>query len=178
MARGLVLLAGDRQAALVPELDVTQNITLAALDRFVRRGFVDRPAERAAAEEASARYRVRAPSLRVAVRALSGGNQQKVLLARAALARPAVLLLDEPTRGVDVAAKAEIYQAIFAWADQGAAVLMTTSDTDELLELADRIVVLHRGKVAATLRRGATREQVVAAAVGSTSTSDDDGASA
>jgi ribose transport system ATP-binding protein len=98
---------------------------------------------------------------------LSGGNQQKVYLARCLLPRPRVLLLDEPTRGIDVGAKADIYELMREWTGKGISILLTTSEMDELLTLSDRILVLHRGRIAATFsRENATRDAVLAAAMG------------
>jgi ABC-type sugar transport system ATPase subunit len=110
---------------------------------------------------------LQAPSLGAAVSTLSGGNQQKVLLARLWLTRPAVLLLDEPTRGVDVTAKARIHRLIDEWTRSGLAVVLTSSELPELLALSDRVLVLHRGERRAELERHeASAERVIAAALG------------
>ncbi|MBT3224368.1 MAG: sugar ABC transporter ATP-binding protein [Proteobacteria bacterium] len=112
-----------------------------------------------------------APSLQAPVEVLSGGNQQKVYLSRCGLAHPKVLLLDEPTRGVDIGAKADIYALLRRWADQGVAIILTTSEIDELLSLSDQIIVLHRGRVAATIDGTvATRHGVFQAAAGTSET--------
>src|SRR5262249_52948714 len=101
------------------------------------------------------------------VRLLSGGNQQKVVLAKCLLTEPDVLLLDEPTRGVDVGAKAEIYGLLAEWARQGMAIILVTSELPELLRLSDRILVLHRGQRTAEFSRSeATQEKVLHAAFG------------
>ncbi len=110
---------------------------------------------------------LQAPSLGAPVSTLSGGNQQKALLARLWLTQPAVLLLDEPTRGVDVTAKARIHRLIDEWSRAGRAVALTSSELPELLALSDRVLVLHRGEVHAELgRHEASAERVIAAALG------------
>jgi ABC-type sugar transport system ATPase subunit len=103
------------------------------------------------------------------VRTLSGGNQQKVYLARCLLPQPRVLLLDEPTRGIDVGAKADIYDLMREWVGKGIAILLTTSEMDELLALSDRVLVMHRGRIAAQFtRETASKDSVLSAAMGLT----------
>lgn len=168
IASGIALLTNDRKATgLVLSLSVIANVTLAAL-RELSPGGWRRPArESAAAEQTVSLMQLRAASLDREVNALSGGNQQKVALAKWLQIRPKVLLLDEPTRGIDIAAKREIYQLMNQWTAQGIAILLITSELPELLTLSDRIVVLHRGQVAAELSRAqATPEAVLAAAMG------------
>jgi ABC-type sugar transport system ATPase subunit len=168
IAHGMVLLPGDRQGSgLCPDRSVIENATLASLERYVRRGLVDATAQRAAVSALVDRFRLRVPSLDAPVSALSGGNQQKVCIARCALASPRVLLLDEPTRGVDVGAKADIHAAMRGWAREGLAIVVASSETEELLELCDPILVLSRGRAVARLEGAArTREAIVAAAIG------------
>ena len=167
--RGLVLLTNDRKSSgVAPELSVTHNASLAGLSRFSSRlGWIDETEERSAVLELADEFRLRAPSLDAPVRTLSGGNQQKVYLARCLLTQPQVLLLDEPTRGIDVGAKADVYELIQEWVGQGIAVLLITSEMDELLTLCDRILVMFRGRVAAEFARGAaSKDAVMAAAMG------------
>lgn len=169
IARGVVLLSNDRKAlGLAPEAEVTHSMSLASLERFSGPfGWIRRSEERREAEEFVRDFRIAVPSLEAPVRTLSGGNQQKVYLARCLMTRPDILLLDEPTRGIDVGAKADLYGLMREWVSDGAAILLTTSEMDELLTLADRILVLHRGRIAATLLgRSATRDAVLAAAMG------------
>jgi ABC-type sugar transport system ATPase subunit len=110
---------------------------------------------------------LRASSLAAEVGTLSGGNQQKVALAKSLQTRPTLLLLDEPTRGIDVGAKREIYQLVDQWTAQGIAILLITSEMPELLTLSDRVIVLHRGRITAEFTRAqATPEAVLAAAMG------------
>ena len=166
---GVVLLTNDRKVSgLVPDLGVTHNVSLASLDRFSgTAGWVRRREERAAVAQLTDGFRVQVPSLDEPVRTLSGGNQQKVLLARCLLPKPRVLLLDEPTRGIDVGAKADIYALMRGWVATGIGMLLITSEMEELLALSDRVLVLHRGRIAMELPRGeATKERVLAAAMG------------
>ncbi len=165
--RGVVYFPEDRQrAGLVPRLTVGENVTLSALDRFTRLGLVRRPAERRAAGAAVRDADVRPPDLGREARTLSGGNQQKVVVARGLLARARVLLFDEPTRGVDIGAKAELHRQIRALADEGRAVLVISSELPELLALADRLVVLREGQVTGALEGEAmTPERVMGLAV-------------
>jgi ABC-type sugar transport system ATPase subunit len=162
------LLTNDRKAnGLVLPMSVIANTTLAKLERFSPGGWRRPGAERAAAAETAASLHLRAASLDMEVRHLSGGNQQKVALAKWTLAEPRVLLLDEPTRGVDIGAKREIYELMDQWTSQGIAIVLVTSEMPELLAMSDRIVVLHRGRLAAHYRRQeATAEKVLAAAMG------------
>ena len=145
-----MLLTNDRKAmGLAPHLSVSHSVSLASLSRF------------------STRFRLNAPSPDAAVGVLSGGNQQKTYLGRCLLARPRVLLLNEPTRGIDVAAKAEIHALMRDWANEGIAVVMVTTDLEELFALSDRILVMHAGRIAAECTPGAsTRDDVLAAAMG------------
>jgi ABC-type sugar transport system ATPase subunit len=112
------------------------------------------------------RLRLKAPSQRAPVRTLSGGNQQKVVLGRWLASRPPVLLLDEPTRGIDVGAKREIYGLIDALARDGTAVVLVSSELPELLGLCDRIVVLREGRVVREFGRGASEESLAVAMAG------------
>ena len=173
LARGLALVSDDRrEAGILPDRSVVENAALAALDRFTALGLVDERRLRKTVLEGLSEMDVRAPSPDVEVSALSGGNQQKVLLTRCLLTKPRVLLLDEPTRGVDIGSKHEIHARLRALCAGGAAVVAITTEAEELLALADRVVVLHRGRVAATVQvRGedptAVRRAVLGAAMGS-----------
>jgi ribose transport system ATP-binding protein len=169
IARGVVLLTNDRKAlGLAPDASVLHSISLASLTRFsTGAGWVRRRAERAAVENLARGFDLRTPSLDAPVRTLSGGNQQKAYLARCLLAQPRVLLLDEPTRGVDVGAKADVYGLMRAWVGRGIGILLITSEMEELLALCDRILVMHRGRIAAELpRESASKDAVLAAAMG------------
>jgi ABC-type sugar transport system ATPase subunit len=167
VARGLALVPADRKAqGIVPQRSVRENAALSALRRWSFAGFV-----RAADEERDVASMMRdlhlVGALESPIDALSGGNQQKVVLARCLLARPRVLLLDEPTRGVDVGAKAEIHKRLRALADEGVAILFATTEIDDLRALCDRVLVMHRGSMVADLSRvDATRDRVLRAAMG------------
>jgi ABC-type sugar transport system ATPase subunit len=167
--RGLVLLTNDRKAkGLAPDMGVTHNVSLASLGRFTTRsGWMDQRAEGEAVESLTRKFRLKAPSMDAPVRTLSGGNQQKAYLARCLLPDPRVLLLDEPTRGVDVGAKADIYGLMGEWTHAGIAILLITSEMDELLSLSHRILVMHRGRVTAEFPwRAASKDTIMAAAMG------------
>jgi len=173
--RGVVLLTNDRKSlGLAPELNVTHSVSLAGLSRFCNLvGWVRREEERETVRAVAEQFRLAAPSFDAPVRTLSGGNQQKVYLARCLLPQPRVLLLDEPTRGIDVGAKADIYELMRAWVGQGIAILLITSEMDELLALCDRILVMHRGRIAVELaRETASKDAVLSAAMGLTGNSE------
>jgi ribose transport system ATP-binding protein len=170
LRRGLAFLTSDRKAeGLTPSRSVVENVTLASLARFSPMGWLRPGREETAVADLARELDLQAPSLQAPVDTLSGGNQQKALLARLWLTEPKVLLLDEPTRGVDVATKARIHRLIDEWTAAGCAVALTSSELPELLSLADRVLVLHRGEVAAKLgRHEASAERVIAAALGGT----------
>jgi ribose transport system ATP-binding protein len=145
---GISLLPEDRKAeGIIPDLSVRENIVLAAMPRLSRAGVVSRAQQDRIVELFMRRLRIKAASPEQKVSELSGGNQQKVLLARWLCLNPKVLLLDEPTRGIDVGAKAEVQQLIDDLAQEGLAVVLISSDLEELVEGADRIVVLRAGAV-------------------------------
>ena len=149
---GIALLSEDRKAeGIVPDLSVRDNIALAVLPRTSRAGFISESKVDALVEVFMRRLQIKASSPDQKVRELSGGNQQKVLLARWLATEPKVFLLDEPTRGIDVGAKREVQGLIDELADQGLAVVLVSSEMDELVEGSDRVVVLHDGSVASEL---------------------------
>jgi ABC-type sugar transport system ATPase subunit len=162
VARGLGLLTEDRKrTGLCLNLALSRNLTLANVKALIRRWRLDRKRELAAAREAIERLHIRPPDpVRPVVR-MSGGNQQKVLLGRWLFAGSKVFLLDEPTRGVDVAARAEIYRAINRLAESGAAIVMVSSDLPELLGMADRILVMRRGHLVAELNAAETTQEEI-----------------
>ncbi|PJN27026.1 ABC transporter [Kitasatospora sp. CB02891] len=164
---GLGLAPEERKAqALFLHRTIRDNTSIAVLERLRRFRFVKRGAERDLAQEYIDRLRVRTPSIEHEVRKLSGGNQQKVVLARWLARRPKLLILDEPTRGIDVGAKTEIYRIIADLAEQGVALLVISSELPELLGLADRIVVMQNGRTTGELNREeATEEAVLALAM-------------
>ncbi|MGW0531414.1 sugar ABC transporter ATP-binding protein [Streptomyces sp. NPDC003032] len=148
---GLGLAPEERKAqALLMLESVTRNVSVSSMSRFSRGGWLDRGAERAAARAATRELSLRPDEPSAPVRTLSGGNQQKAVLARWLLRGCRVLLLDEPTRGVDVGARAELYAVIRRLADEGLAVLLVSSEVPEVLGLADRVLVLREGRVVHT----------------------------
>jgi ABC-type sugar transport system ATPase subunit len=165
--RGSVgLVPEDRRAeGLMMQMSVLENGTLGVLGRVSRGGLVSRTAERGEFDPVAARLALRCDSVDAAVSRLSGGNQQKVLLARWLLVNPDILFLDDPTRGIDVGAKQDIYRMVEELAHSGKAILLVSSELPELLRLSDRILVLHDGRVAAHFRSAdATQERIMAAA--------------
>ncbi len=154
-----------REQGLMMDMSVTENGTMASLRRFARFGFLRRKGEARAFEPLARQLAFDCPSLDAAVSTLSGGNQQKVLLARWLLVNPEVLFLDDPTRGIDVAAKQDIYRIIDALAAAGKGVILVSSELPELLRCSDRILVLCEGSATAVYdRREATQEKIMAAA--------------
>ncbi len=169
LAHGLAYLTEDRKAAgVLPWMDVGDNLTLASLRQFAHGPWLDRRAERDAAREEAERFDVRSTGLRQRAGTLSGGNQQKLLLGRYLLEPRRVLILDEPTRGIDVGAKAEIYALMNRLTDEGLGILMISSEMEELLGMSDRVVVMRERRTVGELARGAaTQESVMALATGS-----------
>jgi rhamnose transport system ATP-binding protein len=157
-----------RQLGLILPLSITSNITLPSLPRFLSRaGLVKRQAERSTAEEFKDRLRIRTPSVDAPTGSLSGGNQQKVVISKWLETNPQVLILDEPTRGIDVGAKVEVHQLIDELASRGMAIIMISSDMPEVLAMSDRVLVMREGRQMAIFdRRDATQERVLAAAMG------------
>ena len=167
IAAGLAFITEDRKGqGLVLGMTVRENVTLAHLSDFVDRDLlVDPRRERAAAEKMTEELHVRTPSIEQLVRNLSGGNQQKVVLAKWLLGKARVFLFDEPTRGIDVGAKAEIYQLMLQLLAGGAAIVMVSSELPEVLGMAHRLLVVRDGTIAAEFSRAdATPEKVIAAA--------------
>lgn len=170
IAAGVLLLAADRSSSVVTALSVEHNTSLSSLPRLSRWGWVDRTKERNAVRELVDRLGVVAPSLAAPVSTLSGGNQQKVALARCLLTEPRVLLLDEPTRGIDVGAKADVYELIRQLSGEGVAVVLVASEMEELIELSHRVLVLYEGRQAALLERAQlSRDRILRAAMGAAS---------
>jgi erythritol transport system ATP-binding protein len=163
--RGLALVPEDRQReGLVQTMSVRENLTLSSLRRFVRLFTIRRDRERAEARDMISRLTIKVSSPEVEVTALSGGNQQKVVIGKGLMTGPQVILLDEPSRGVDVGAKAEIFRVMRRLAEDGLGVLFSTSDLKEALGYADRVVVMSRGRVTADFARAEANETAIVAA--------------
>ena len=164
---GIYLVPEDRRnTGLITAMTVRENITLPELSRFSSGGWIRRTAEKAAALISCEDLRIKTPSVETAASSLSGGNQQKIVLAKWLSLNPSVILFDEPTRGVDVGAKAEIYQLMRRLAASGVAILMISSDMEEILGNSDRVAVMHEGRVTGVLDRAdCTQEAILRLAV-------------
>ncbi|HAV30471.1 MAG TPA: D-xylose ABC transporter ATP-binding protein [Planctomycetaceae bacterium] len=162
IAAGIALVPEDRkQQGIVLDMAIRQNIGLASVHRHSKAGFLSFSTEQAQSQEMCSRLRVRMPNDQARVGNLSGGNQQKVVLGKWLALRPNVLLLDEPTRGIDVGAKQEIYQLMDELAQQGLAVLFVSSELEEILGMSDRVLVMHEGRVTGQLQRDQLSEQAI-----------------
>ncbi len=168
MDAGVAYLPEDRhQEGLVLDFSIAENVTLPILPRLFPRLLVRRSAERNVAREFTEQFRVRMTGVDQLVGALSGGNQQKVVLAKWLASKPTVLILDEPTRGIDIGAKVEVHRIISDLAASGLAIVLISSDLPEVLAMSDRILVLHEGRITAEIPRvKATEESVMYAATG------------
>lgn len=160
MERRLAFVPEDRfEQALVPGADLLANLSMPYWRMWNR---TDRRGERSRATDAISRFRIRCDSAAAPVRSLSGGNAQKVVIARCLQQDPEVVVLDEPTRGVDVGARSDIYELLVSCAERGVGVLMASSDLMELIGLCDRVLVLHEGAIAGELRRDEMTEEAIA----------------
>ena len=168
IALGIGLVPEDRKLqALVLKLAIRENISLSILNRLSRLGVVRRGAERAITKQLSESLRVRTPSIEQKVLNLSGGNQQKVVIAKWLALHPKILIMDEPTRGIDIGAKAEVHALMHQLAADGVAILMISSELPEILGMSDRILVMCQGRIAGELgRHEATQESIMALATG------------
>ena len=154
IAKGVYLIPEDRKrTGLVLDMPIAENISLADLKSYARAMLIVGGREQKVAEEQRRALKIKAPSIETEAITLSGGNQQKVVLGKWLSMRPKVIILDEPTRGIDVGAKAEIYEIMRALADSGVAILMISSDMEEVIGVSDRIAVMHEGRVSGFLER-------------------------
>ncbi|MFJ5387152.1 xylose ABC transporter ATP-binding protein [Pectobacterium sp. CHL-2024] len=168
MAQGIAMVPEDRKKdGIVPVMSVAQNMTLAALDQFTGSfSMLDDAREQDIIRQSLANLKVKTSSPELAIARLSGGNQQKAVLAKCLLLNPRILILDEPTRGIDIGAKYEIYKLINALVKQHIAVIVISSELPEVLGLSDRVLVMHQGQIKADLvNRDLTQEQVMEAAL-------------
>jgi rhamnose transport system ATP-binding protein len=175
MDAGIAYLPEDRhQEGLVLDFTIAQNVTLPILPRLFSRLLIRASTERKIARDYTEQFNVRMTGVDQLVGALSGGNQQKVVLAKWLASRPTILILDEPTRGIDIGAKVEVHRIISELAASGLGIILISSDLPEVLAMSDRIVVLHEGRVTAEIPRDrATEERVMFAATGSAGDEDD-----
>jgi D-xylose transport system ATP-binding protein len=167
LKRGLVLVSEERRRyGLVIDESIGFNMSLSSLGKMTTLGLINEGREHEKNSAFFRRFRVKAPGLPSRVGNLSGGNQQKVVLGKALMTEPAVILLDEPTRGIDVGAKTEIYELINDLTAAGKAVILVSSELPELIGMSDRILMLHEGRISGEFSLGATQEQLLAAAMG------------
>jgi ribose transport system ATP-binding protein len=159
---GIYLIPEDRRnLGLITSMTVRENITLPAMHRYAPAGWIRVSTEKMAATKACDALQVKTPSTETAVSSLSGGNQQKVVLGKWLSLSPKLLIFDEPTRGIDVGAKAEIYQLMRRLADQGVAIIMISSDMEEILGNSDRVAVMREGQITGILERAALSEEAI-----------------
>jgi len=166
--RGIGYVPEDRpRHGAILEMSIAANTSLASLQKVAPRGLIDRAEERVLAERFVRQLRIKTPSVDMEAGSLSGGNQQKVALARWLATDPAVLILDEPTQGVDVGSKSEIHSLMADLAERGLAIVMISSELPELLGMSDRIAVMHRGTIRGTIdRKDATQQAILSLALG------------
>jgi len=163
---GLAYVPEDRQLhGLIPQMNITSNISLPMLQEYALRGWLQDKAERSSAFQAARQIEVRANNIWQKARELSGGNQQKVVLAKWLSTKPRILILDEPTRGIDVGTKAAVHALMSKLASEGLAILMISSELPEVLGMSDRILVMHEGYMTGHFTRAeATQEKIISAA--------------
>jgi ribose transport system ATP-binding protein len=162
IAHGIYLIPEDRRrTGLILDLTIRENATLPSLSRYSSMGLIKRKAEREAATKMCSRLNVKAPSNETRAGNLSGGNQQKVVLGKWLSLNPRVLIFDEPTRGIDVGAKAEIYELMRSLAESGVAIMMISSDMEEILGESDRVAVMHEGAITGILERAECSEEAI-----------------
>jgi inositol transport system ATP-binding protein len=167
ISHGIGYVSEDRKGqGFVPDMTISANLTLSSLSKHRKGIFVDSASETVASENMAANLRIKSSGLRQKVKNLSGGNQQKVVIGKVLLSTPQVIILDEPTRGVDVGAKFEIYKLMRQLSEQGIAIIMISSELPEILGMSDRVMVLCKGKQTAMLsRQEATQELIMKFAV-------------
>jgi ABC-type sugar transport system ATPase subunit len=167
IGEGVAYVPEDREAeGLIGQLSVIDNMLLPAVVKYARMGFVDERKEMEVFAEYSARFQIKAAGPHVSISSLSGGNRQKVVLAKWMAMRPKLIIFDEPTQGVDVGSKAQVHGVINELAEQGLGILVVSSDLPEILQVCDRVLVISDGALVAEFPRdSATQENIMAAAV-------------
>ncbi len=170
IARGLALLTEDRKAqGLILEQSVSNNIVLASLKKIQNHLILNENEQHIYANQYVEEIHIKIPSIQTSVKNLSGGNQQKVVLAKWLMTEPKILFLDEPTRGIDVGAKFEIYHIMLELVEKGYSIIMISSELPEIMGMSDRIMVMHEGTIGGELEREeATQEKVMLLATGGT----------
>ncbi|MCG8529978.1 MAG: ATP-binding cassette domain-containing protein, partial [Desulfovibrionales bacterium] len=170
LGAGIVYISEDRKNdGLVLELGVRENMSLCSLTQFTRSGHINRSEELNSVQDFINRFNIKTPHANQLIKNLSGGNQQKVSIAKGLMTNPGVLILDEPTRGVDVGAKKEIYQLINEFKARGMSIILVSSDMPEVLGMSDRILVMHEGRITGEFSHSeASQESLMRCAVGHT----------
>ncbi|MCL2857454.1 MAG: sugar ABC transporter ATP-binding protein [Oscillospiraceae bacterium] len=165
---GLVMLSEDRRRyGIIPVRSVKENATLSSLKKIIRGGFLNAKREAELVGELFSKMRVKTPTIETAIQALSGGNQQKVILSKWMMCEPDILILDEPTRGIDVGAKYEIYKLMSEMAKGGKGIIMVSSELPELIGMCDRIYVMHKGRISGEIaRKDFSQERIMYYATG------------
>ena len=163
MEHGIAMVTEDRlRQGVVKKMNVKMNMTLAYFYKVCRAGFINRYQETADSEAMITELHVKTANSSMPIWSLSGGNQQKVMVGRALLTKPKILIMDEPTRGVDVGAKSEIYEYCNKLAKEGMAIILISSDLPEVMGMSDRLMVVREGRIVAEHQRGeATAEQIM-----------------
>lgn len=160
---GIALIPEDRkrQGALL-DMTIRENATMSAIQKISRLSFINKQQDKSIAGELSKKLRVKASSLEMLVKQLSGGNQQKVIITKCLATEPSIFIFDEPTRGIDVGAKYEIYKIMKELTEQGKSIIMISSEMPELIGMADRIIVLNEGRATGTLDKAEfTQERIM-----------------
>ena len=164
IARGLALVPEDRQRdGLVQTMSVGQNLSLASIASFTKGLFTQRKAEQSLIDASIREVTVKTSGPAAAIGSLSGGNQQKVVIGKILATKPRVIMLDEPSRGIDIGAKAEVFRLLSEEARQGLAVIYSTSEVSECLSIAHRIIVMHKGRISAEFDSTVSKEKIMAA---------------
>lgn len=160
---GIAMVPEDRKKnGIVPIMSVGKNISLSCLVDLERHGIIDLEQEQKIIQESILRLKVKTSSPDLAIKSLSGGNQQKAIIARFLLSKPNVLILDEPTRGIDVGAKYEIYKIMFELVNAGISIIMISSELPEVLGISDRVLVMHEGRIKGNfVNEGLTQEMIM-----------------
>ena len=165
---GMALVSEDRKRfGLILGASIGYHLTLSSLDSVTSNGLIDAPRENTVSQQLFKELRIKAPDLETPVGSLSGGNQQKVVLGKALNTKPKLLMLDEPTRGIDVGAKLEVYNIVNRISSEGTAVILVSSELPELIGMSDRIIMLHEGQASGPfMPNEVTQERLLAAALG------------
>lgn len=167
VASGLVYLPEDRKrTGILPLMSVKGNISILSIKNMIVNGMVSQKQEDAKAKEFAKLYDVRTPGLDKKIQTLSGGNQQKAIIARSMLAEPQVIILDEPTKGIDVGAKYEIYRLMKTLAENGLGVIFVSSELDEILRCCNRIIVMHEEQIVDEFSKDPNKESIMNAMIG------------